>query len=108
LNDADIRREIKDRFELHIEVEIITNALTLWGIFNKRAEIHDQIVELHSQGFSDKEIARILNQKNIQTPRNTLWAAKKVWHVRKYISNREARKTQTSWKIKKISVKKNY
>ena len=50
---------LKPRFILHLDVEIITNALTLWGIFGKRKEIHDTIMKLHNQGYLDKDIAEI-------------------------------------------------
>ena len=39
------------RFVLHLDVEITTNALTLWGIFGRRKETHDMIMELHDQGY---------------------------------------------------------
>jgi len=83
-------------------VEITTNALTLWGIFGKRKEIHDMIMELHKQGYLDKNIAKILNDRNILTPRNRVWFAKNVWAARNYIRSRENRATETSWKITKV------
>ena len=64
------------RFVLHLDVEITTNALTLWGIFGRRKEIHDMIMELHDQGYLDKDIATILNDRDILTPRNKVWFAK--------------------------------
>ena len=93
---------LKPRFILHLDVEIITNALTLWGIFGRRKEIHDMIMELHKQGYLDKNIAKILNDRNILTPRNRVWFAKNVWAARNYIRSRENRATETSWKITKV------
>ena len=93
---------LKPRFILHLDVEIITNALTLWGIFGKRKEIHDTIMELHNQGYLDKDIAEILNDRNILTPRNKVWFAKNVWAARNYLSKRQERETQTSWKITRV------
>ena len=52
---------LKPRFILHLDVEIITYALTLWGIFGRRKEIHDMIMKLHGQGHLDKDIAAIVN-----------------------------------------------
>ena len=83
-------------------MEITTNALTLWGIFGKRKEIHDMIMELHKQGYLDKNIAKILNDRNILTPRYRVWFAKNVWAARNYIRSRENRATETSWKITKV------
>ena len=93
---------LKPRFILHLDVEIITNALTLWGIFGKRKEIHDTIMEFHNQGYLDKDIAEILNDRKILTPRNKVWFAKNVWAARNYLGKRQERETQTSWKITRV------
>ena len=90
------------RFVLHLDVEITTNALTLWGIFGRRKEIHDMIMELHDQGYLDKDIAEILNDRNILTLRNRVWFGKNVWAARDYIRKRQERETQTSWKITRV------
>ena len=90
------------RFVLHLDVEITTNALTLWGIFGRRKEIHDMIMELHDQGYLDKDIAEILNDRNILTPRNKMWFAKNVRAARNYLCKRQERETQTSWKITRV------
>ena len=47
---------LKPRFILHIDVEIITNTLSIWGIFGKRKEFHEMIMDLHDQGYLDKDI----------------------------------------------------
>lgn len=47
---------LKPRFILHIDVEIITNTLSIWGIFGKRKEIHEMIMDLHDQEYLDKDI----------------------------------------------------
>ena len=93
---------LKPRFILHLDVEIITNALTLRGIFGRRKEIHDMIMELHDHGYLDKDIAEILNDRNILTPRNRVWFGKNVWAARDYIRKRQERETQTSWKITRV------
>ncbi len=36
-------------------------------------------MELHNQGYLDKDIAEILYDRNILTPRNKVWFAKNVW-----------------------------
>ena len=90
------------RFVLHLDVEITTNALTLWGIFGRRKEIHDMIMELHDQGYLDKDIAKVLNDRNIPTPRNKMWFAKNVWAARNYLRKRQERETQISWKITRV------
>ena len=90
---------LKPRFILHIDVEIITNALSIWGIFGKRKEIHEMIMDLHDQGYLVKDIAKIMNSRNIPTPRNKLWCAKHVWAARNYLRKRKERETQTTWKI---------
>ena len=47
---------LKPRFILRIDVEIITNTLSIWGIFGKHKEIHEMIMDLHDQGYLDKDI----------------------------------------------------
>jgi hypothetical protein len=51
---------------------------------------------LNAQGYLDKDIAKILNDRNIPTLRNKVWLGKNVWAARGYIRKREERRTQTS------------
>ena len=59
-------------------------------------------MELHDQGYLDKDIAEILNYRNILTPRNKMWFAKNVWAAKNYLRKRQERETQTSWKITRL------
>ena len=59
-------------------------------------------MELHNQGYLDKDIAEILNVGKILTPRNKVWCAKNVWASRNYFGKRQERETQTSWKITRV------
>ena len=40
---------------------------------------------LHTQGYLDKDIAKIFIDRNIPTPLNELWFAKHVWDARNYL-----------------------
>jgi len=93
---------LNPRFILHIDVEILTNALSIWGIFGRRKEIHELIMDLHNRGYLDKDIAKIMNDRNIPTSRNKLWFAKHVWAARNYLRKRKARQSETTWKITRI------
>jgi hypothetical protein len=46
---------------------------------------HRLIEELHSKGYSDKEIAKVLNAKNIKTPRGLKYYQELVFVTRRKI-----------------------
>ena len=58
-------------------------------------------MDLHTQGYLDKDIAKILIDRNIPTPLNKLWFAKHVWDARNYLRKKD-REIQTTWKIAEI------
>ena len=87
---------LKPQFILHVEVEITTNAMSLWNIYGKRKDIHEMIMGLHAQGYLDKYFAKTLNVRNIPNLRNRVWLGKNVWAARDYLRKREERRTQTS------------
>ena len=94
---------LKPRFTLFVDAEVRTTALTLHKIPDDHQLIHDEVMRLHSLGYLDKDISKILDGRGIPTPLNRKWCPQLVWHIRKYIRRREERRKDYSLEITNIS-----
>lgn len=60
-------------------VEVTTRRFGLVYRSNENSRRHYIILKLHEQGYSNKEIASILNVNNIRPPRTDKFCQKLVW-----------------------------
>ncbi len=84
------------------EVQICTRRLSLNQLTDDTVDRHRLIEELHSKGHSDKEIAKVLNAKNIKTPRGLKYYQELVFVTRRKIRLRQERSKDLEVKIGKI------
>lgn len=63
---------------------------------------HRIILELHSNGLSDQEIADYLNSHNIRTPTGLTYYSILVWVTRNKLKKRENRKLTNSYEMGSI------
>jgi len=61
------------------------------------------ILDLYEKGFSDKEISKYLNEKNLLSPRGREYYPSLIWSTRKKLRNREVRKENYKIDIEEIS-----
>ena len=79
---------------LTFQLTISTRSLSLNYISEERESRFELIEGLSSQGYSDKQISKILNEKNILTPRGKQYYYELVYVTRKKLQKRKLREIE--------------
>lgn len=81
---------------LTFELTVSTRSLSLNYISEERESRFELIESLFGQGYSDKQISKILNEKNILTPRGKQYYYELVYVTRKKLQKRKIREIEKS------------
>jgi len=60
---------------------------------------HDIILDLHSKNYSNKEISKHLNNKNIKTPHNKDYYPSLIWSTIKKLKLRDKRLINSEYEL---------
>jgi hypothetical protein len=73
--------------------------LSINEIPNSFQKKHDIILDLHSKDYSNKEISRYLNNKNIKTPHGKDYYPTLVWSTIKKLKLRDKRLVHSPYEL---------
>ena len=60
---------------------------------------HDIVLNLHRKGFSNKDISKHLNYKNIKTPHNKDYYPNLIWSTIKKLKLRDKRLVKSDYEL---------
>ena len=81
------------------QVKFTTEMLSINEIPNSFQKKHDIILDLHSKSYSNKEISKHLNNKNIKTPHGKDYYPSLVWSTIKKLKLRDKRLVHSPYKL---------
>lgn len=92
------------RFTVTCVIKVITKSLNIKDVSDDKEYRHQLIMDLHNDGYTDKEISDYLNNQNIKTPTGKDYYYELVFVTRKKIQRRENLKNNTVVTLENIKV----